>query len=100
MKTLKQNIILLIILLTTISLTAQEVVKKDSIKQNLKFNYKQLIIPTFLISYGAIGIEKIDYLKELNFEIREEVINDIDRKTTFDDFSQYAPALTVYALNN
>lgn len=100
MKTLKQNIILLIILLTTISLTAQEVVKKDSIKQNLKFNYKQLIIPTFLISYGAIGIEKIDYLKELNFEIREEVINDIDRRTTFDDFSQYAPALTVYALNN
>ncbi|MFV8271536.1 phosphatase PAP2 family protein [Flavobacterium sp. GT2N3] len=100
MKKLKQNIILLTILLSTISLTAQEVLKKDSIKQNLKFNYKQLIIPTLLISYGAVGIEKIDYLKELNFEIREEVINDIDRRTTFDDFSQYAPALTVYVLNN
>ncbi|RTY90606.1 phosphatase PAP2 family protein [Flavobacterium sp. GT3R68] len=100
MKALKQNIILLTILLITISLTAQEVVKKDSIKQNLKFNYKQLIIPTVLISYGAIGIEKIDYLKDLNLEIREEVINDIDGRTTFDDFSQYAPAATVYALNN
>lgn len=100
MKALKQNIILLTILLTTISLTAQEVVKKDSIKQNIKFNYKQLIIPTILITYGAIGTEKIDYLKELNFDIRSEVIDDIDQKTSIDDFSQYAPAMSVYALNN
>lgn len=104
MKKFKQNIILLSLILITISSNAQDIIKKDSINftksSNLKFSYKQLIIPTLLISYGAVGIEKIDYLKELNFEIREEVVDDIDKKTSIDDFSQYAPALTVFALNN
>lgn len=104
MKALKQNLILFAILLITISINAQEAIKKDSIiikgNYSLKFNYKQLIIPTLLITYGAIGTEKIDYLKELNFEIRREVIDDIDQKTSIDDFSQYVPALTVYVLNN
>ncbi len=100
MKVIKQNIIFFLTLLITFSLSAQEIIEKDNIKQNIKFKYKQLIIPTILISYGAIGTEKIDYLKELNFDIRREVIEDIDSKTSIDDFSQYAPTLTVYALNN
>lgn len=83
-------------------LNAQEIIKRDSLfvdkKENLKFTYKQLIIPTVLIGYGVIGLENDD-LKDLNLGIRDEVTDDIDSKITIDDYSQYAPALSVYALN-
>ncbi|MEM0576468.1 phosphatase PAP2 family protein [Flavobacterium polysaccharolyticum] len=75
----------------------------DSIKtsitnQHLKFNYKQVIVPSLLIAYGIIGIES-DQLKLFNTQIKDEVNEDIDGKITIDDFSQYAPALSVYGLN-
>ncbi|WP_291137884.1 phosphatase PAP2 family protein [Flavobacterium sp. UBA7663] len=62
------------------------------------FKFKHLIIPTVLIGYGIIGIES-DQLKLFNTEIKEEVNEDIDEKISIDDFSQYAPALSVYGLN-
>ncbi len=65
---------------------------------NLKFNYKQLIIPGVLLGYGFIGLES-DQLKSYNAEIKEEVNEDIDHKVSIDDFSQWAPAASVYALN-
>ncbi len=84
------------------TLHAQEVktdtIAKTAIPQNIKFNYKQLIIPAVLMGYGFIGIES-DQLKSFNSQIQAEVKEDIDRKTTIDDFSQYAPAFSVYALN-
>ncbi|WP_333601396.1 phosphatase PAP2 family protein [Flavobacterium sp.] len=64
----------------------------------LKFNYKQLILPVALIGYGVVGLQS-DYLKDLNLDIRDEVVEDIDKKLTIDDFLQYTPALSVYALN-
>ena len=75
----------------------------DSIKtpitnQHLKFNYKQVIIPSLLIGYGVIGIES-DQLKLFNTQIKEEVNENIDRKITIDDFTQYLPATSVYGLN-
>lgn len=72
--------------------------KKDSIKNNYKFNYKQLIIPTILMTYGVVGLES-DGLKIVNSSIRAEVMEDIDKKITMDDFSQYAPTAAVYGLN-
>jgi hypothetical protein len=91
-----------IVLLSTHFLTAQNSVKdtiviKDTV-QNLKFNYKKLIIPSLLIGYGFIGLNS-DQLKSFNSEIREEVNEHIDEKLTIDDFAQYAPAASVYALN-
>jgi hypothetical protein len=91
-----------IVLLSTHFLTAQNsvtatLVVKDTV-QNLKFNYKQLIIPSVLIGYGFIGLNS-DQLKSFNSEIREEVNEHIDEKLTIDDFAQYAPAASVYALN-
>lgn len=65
---------------------------------NLLFNYKALIIPTALISYGIIGIESDD-LKFFNAEIKEEINEHIDEKFTIDDISQYAPFLSVYCIN-
>lgn len=77
----------------------------DSIKANsfdtskeLKFSYKQLIIPSALIGYGVITLNN-NSLKSLNLEIREEVNEHIDEKFTIDDISQYVPAVSVYALN-
>lgn len=80
-------------------------VKTDSIAitaipqpQALKFNYKQLIIPAALMAYGIIGIES-DAIKYWNSELKDEVTENIDKKITIDDFSQYAPAAAVYGLN-
>ncbi|SHH77726.1 phosphatase PAP2 family protein [Flavobacterium defluvii] len=66
--------------------------------QNIKFSYKQLIIPGILIGYGFWGMES-GQIKSFNFQIREELTENIDRKVTIDDFSRYAPAVSVYALN-
>jgi len=40
-----------------------------------------------------------DQLKSFNTQIRDEVAEDIDEKITIDDFSQYAPAASVYVLD-
>ena len=89
-------------LLSLNNLIAQELNPKDTVTsikvENLKFQYKQLIIPSALIAYGVIGLESDD-LKLFNAIIKEEVNENIDKKITIDDFSQYAPAISVYALN-
>ncbi|WP_433835931.1 phosphatase PAP2 family protein [Flavobacterium anhuiense] len=74
------------------------IAKIDSTSNHLKFNYKQLIIPSVLIGYGVVGLESHQILN-FNSQIRAEVTEDIDEKITIDDFSQYAPAASVYALN-
>lgn len=91
-------IAIFIFLLCIVNTNAQQTIK-DSITKNLKFNYKQLIIPGVLIGYGLIGLES-DQLKGYNLIIRNEVTEDIDKKISVDDFSQYIPALAVYGLNN
>ncbi len=102
MKSNKYKIITLIFAFCSYYSNAQQLQQKDSLKntktENLKFKYKQLIIPTVLMAYGIIGIES-DGLKFINSGIKEEVNENIDNKITIDDFSQYAPALSVYALN-
>ena len=62
------------------------------------FNPLQLIVPCTLIGVGVIGLES-DWLKYQNREIREELQENIDRKFTIDDFSQYVPMTAVYGLN-
>ena len=77
--------------------------QQDTIKtfQNCnshQFKLKKLILPSILIGYGIVGIES-DQLKFFNTNIKEEVNENIDKKITIDDFSQYAPVASVYALN-
>lgn len=74
------------------------VILKDKYADNLKFSKKQLIIPGALITYGVYALGN-DYLNELNLNLREEVREHIDEKITIDDFSQYAPATSVYIIN-
>jgi hypothetical protein len=93
---------ILLLLLSALTLNAQEIEKdslsKKYVSSNMKFNSKQLIIPALLLGYGVIGIES-DQLKRFNYDLQEEVKEHIDKKITIDDFSQYAPAISVYALN-
>lgn len=84
--------ILLIFLLSILNANAQQtdsIAKIDTTANRLKFNYKQLIIPSVLIVYGVIGLES-DQLLSFNSQIKEEVTEDIDQKITIDDFSQYS----------
>jgi membrane-associated phospholipid phosphatase len=100
-----RKIVLLLLMPIWSSLFAQTMVKanfQDSIPDSsavkqLKFNPKQLILPTALIGFGIIGI-KSDQIKEFNSEISEEVAEHIDKQITIDDFTQYAPLASVYAL--
>ena len=68
--------------------------KNDSIK----FNYKSFIIPSILLTYGIVGIHNPE-LKLINNEIKQEVLEHIDKKITIDDISQYTPILAVYGLD-
>lgn len=71
----------------------------DSVATDKKvgFKYQQLIIPTVFIGYGVIGLES-GQIKGFNSGLSQEVKEHIDEKITIDDFSQYAPMVSLYAL--
>ncbi|TRX35712.1 phosphatase PAP2 family protein [Flavobacterium sp. ZT3R18] len=101
-KSIKKTKTIFFFLIIPLILFGHENNINDSIKKsnsNLKYSPKQLIIPAALITYSIIAIES-DYLKYINSEIKDEINESIDEKFTVDDFSQYAPALAVYGLNN
>lgn len=101
---IKRNLLngVFLLLISSLSL-AQEIQKEiliDSVKSDkaLKFNYKQLVIPVVLIGYGIIGLES-HQLSSFNTQIKTEVKEHIDQKLTVDDFSQYAPLVSIYAID-
>lgn len=73
-------------------------IQKSNEQNIFPVKVKQLIIPTILMGYGLIGLESHSLIS-LNGEIRDELRENIDRKLSIDDFSQYTPTLSVYALN-
>lgn len=75
----------------------KDTVKNTNVKK-ISYITKQLIIPAALMSYGVVALES-DYLKLINTEIRNELGEHIDKRITIDDFSQFAPAISVYAFN-
>jgi len=62
------------------------------------FKLQQLILPVPLIVIGFVGLDN-DWLRYQNGEMRDELQENIDRRFTVDDFSQYAPMASVYVLN-
>ncbi|WP_297098839.1 phosphatase PAP2 family protein [uncultured Draconibacterium sp.] len=74
--------------------------ENDSVQgnNNLEFKPSALIIPGALIGYGVVALDNPG-LQGWNQEFKEEINEHIDEKLTVDDFSQYAPAVAVYALN-
>ncbi len=72
-------------------------IEKEPAKQ-LKFSYKQLIIPSALIAYGVFETA-IEHNYLLNRQIKHEVNEHAGSKFAIDDITQYVPAAGVYALN-
>lgn len=64
--------------------------KKIDFDKSLKFNYKQLIIPTVLISYGIIG-QGNNAIRDFNYNIRSQVLAQPNH-IGIDDYIQYLPA--------
>lgn len=62
------------------------------------FNKSELITPITLISLGVIGAA-VPQVKKLNTNFRDYVQSYDPHRIRIDDYMQYAPAVTVYALN-
>ena len=58
----------------------------------------QFATPTALVGLGTLGIVN-QWVRYQNREIRDELAEVIKHKFTVDDFSQYAPATAVFALD-
>ena len=69
-----------------------------AVEKKLDFKYQQLIIPAVCIGYGIIGLES-GQIKGFNAGLSAEVTEDIDGKTSIDDFSQYVPIASIYGLS-
>jgi len=99
---MKKKLIKKLFLYLVISYTSYSQVTPDTIavkqKAVIRFNYKQVIIPITLISYGIIGLESVQ-IKGVNSEIKAEATEHIDKKITIDDFSQYLPIGSLYGLS-
>ena len=66
-------------------------------KNPYKFKATQLIIPGALIGVGIFGLHN-KWLIHQNKSLREELQGNIDSRFTIDDFTQYVPMASTYAL--
>ena len=81
--------------LTNDSLTLSEHSKHET---EYKVKPLQLVVPSLLVGLGFVGLGS-DWLKYQNHEIRDELQENIDRRFTLDDFSQYIPTVSLYIPN-
>jgi membrane-associated phospholipid phosphatase len=66
---------------------------------SLKPTFRRLIVPLALITYGAIA-QSTEDMREFDVSVKTQVRKkDPDFHTPFDNYLQYTPALSVYALN-
>jgi len=82
----------------TSSLQNKDSILKPKHSDYYKFKMKQLVLPATMITIGVIGVYS-DWLESKNYQIKDELRENIDKKITIDDFSQYAPIAAVYGLN-
>lgn len=92
------------ILLLQFNATSQDILPKDStlVSQTMHSKegteYKQYILPVALMAYGIIGLES-DFIKDINIKIKEKVSQNVKEQCTIDNYLQFTPVATVYALN-
>lgn len=100
MKHFKNKITFLLLLITNFCFCQN--VNIDSVKvfknEQIKFNYKSLIIPSILIGYGVWATDN-DQLEFVNEEIQGEFVENIDEKISFDDLAQYTPLVATFGLD-
>lgn len=107
--------VLLVFLLFCFPVFAQELLVGDSLvakgtfqiesknQNNLldkshQFSYKKLIVPGVLVGYGVASLE-VKGLKNLNYSIRDEILESKPQESKLDNFTAFAPAAIVYGLN-
>lgn len=79
------------------SLAVLEMQKADSVNP-YKFNVWRVVVPSTLIGVGIVGLES-HWIINQNHEIRNELQENIDKRISIDDFTQYAPTAAIYGLN-
>lgn len=62
------------------------------------FYLQGFILPTMLIGYGVFGLTET-YIRTVNIETHNEVIEDLPQNLVIDNYTQYMPMVSVYALN-
>lgn len=77
---------------------ADSIVTDSIIKKQSGFSYKQLILPTALITYGAVEALLANKVRLLNYAIGHEFSTHVQPKFRIDDITQYVPAASVYIL--
>jgi PAP2 superfamily len=100
-----RNLVLLIVFSACVS--SMKAQTTDSVKNDLPVNeslpaskkkYKQFIFPAALTTYGVLALT-IKPLKDFDKNIQQEVwVNNPHSKTKLDNYFQYTPGLTVFAL--
>ncbi|WP_306350703.1 phosphatase PAP2 family protein [Flavobacterium sp. '19STA2R22 D10 B1'] len=100
---LKEKGIIISLLSIVFNLNAQseEVyrIANDSTTKRSNTNYEEFIIPAVLIGYGAIGTQN-GGLKGFDLKVKRNIGDFSNKQIKIDDYIQYAPALSVYFLNN
>jgi PAP2 superfamily len=74
--------------------------RNDSIakeSKNLKFNYKQVIIPALLVGYGVVGLQN-NSIKQLNFDVKKKLTPSDGNKIIVDDYTQFLPLAATFGL--
>lgn len=96
---MKKILIVLLLFLSVLKVNGQSA-SLDSTKndENIRPKFKSIIIPTALIGYGVVGLIS-PTLKDINISTRDEFRDHDDKKVNLDDYVQYSPFLSVYALN-
>ena len=97
--TIKRAISFLVLIVYSCGIIAQNN-NHDSTNsdKSSSFKFRSLIAPVLLIGYGVAGFESKD-IKRFNIEIRDDVVRNVHGKIKIDDYTQFVPALSVYALN-
>jgi hypothetical protein len=89
------NLFLLVLLFPHEQIYAQG---EDSVNVDCRFKPQQLILPTALIGTSTLCLTN-NWLERQNHEISYELNENNHKQIHIDDFSQYAPLASVYALN-
>lgn len=96
-------LLFIVVILLTLCLFAFETRAQqgDSIAlgdSSTSFRGRELVAPLVLVGVGTLGAT-VHALKRLNVKVRDYLQQDNPRNLCLDDYMQYAPALSVYALN-
>ncbi|MBP1616417.1 MAG: PA-phosphatase [Bacteroidetes bacterium] len=84
--------------INTDSLQVDTLLSSQDIKDDYRFGFKKLIIPSICLLYGVASL-KIDALQDLNTSTNDEIKEHKPEHLIWDNFSQYTPAVMVYGLN-